>query len=185
MSDLVIHALSVGDGILAITGLPGRGGDYARDIAHLREWKPGIVLSMTTIDEMAAAGAQTLGNDIETGGSRWVHLPISNFGAPPPETMALWAQTSEAAVAALKGGGRVLVHCHGGCGRSGMIALRLMIAAGEAPLDAFARLRAVRNCAVETEAQMAWATDAQLEPDSVKPLDKVDYPVFHAHSRRK
>ena len=51
----------------------------------------------------------------------------------------------------------MLVHCRGGCGRSGMAVLRLMVEAGEAPEEALARLRAVRPCAVETEAQMDWA----------------------------
>ena len=39
-----------------------------------------------------------------------------------------------------------------------MAVLRLMIEAGEAPEVALPRLRAVRPCAVETEAQMTWAT---------------------------
>jgi hypothetical protein len=38
-----------------------------------------------------------------------------------------------------------------------MIILRLMIAAGEGPDAALARLRKTRPCAVETDAQMAWA----------------------------
>ena len=57
---------------------------------------------------------------------------------------------SNAALSALQGKGRVLIHCMGGCGRSGMAALRLMIEAGEAPGAALERLRAVRPCAVET-----------------------------------
>jgi protein-tyrosine phosphatase len=57
----------------------------------------------------------------------------------------------------LRSGGRVLVHCFGGCGRSGMAALRLMVAAGEGPESALHRLRASRACAVETEAQRLWA----------------------------
>jgi protein-tyrosine phosphatase len=158
MAHLVIHAFSVGEGILAITSLPGRNGDYVGDIAHIREWKPGLVLSMTTDAEMEVAGAQTLGGDVQTAGSSWAHLQIQNYGAPPNDVLALWPDASAAAVATLKGGGRVLLHCRGGCGRSGMIALRLMIEVGEAPLDAFARLRAVRNCAVETEAQMTRET---------------------------
>jgi hypothetical protein len=41
-----------------------------------------------------------------------------------------------------------------------MIALRLMVEDGEAPDAALARLRAARPCAVETNAQMRWATGA-------------------------
>ena len=38
-----------------------------------------------------------------------------------------------------------------------MVVLRLMMECGERPAAALARLRAVRPCAVETQAQMAWA----------------------------
>ncbi|MFX0541249.1 protein-tyrosine phosphatase family protein [Roseovarius sp. S4756] len=65
------------------------------------------------------------------------------------------------ALSALRGGGRVLFHCPGGCGRSGMAALRLMIAAAEAPDAAQERLRARRPCAVETSAQMRWPLRGQ------------------------
>jgi len=55
------------------------------------------------------------------------------------------------------GGGKVLVHCMGGCGRSGMAVLRLMVETGEPPHSALSRLRAARPCAVETDAQFDWA----------------------------
>ena len=38
-----------------------------------------------------------------------------------------------------------------------MIAMRLMVEAGETPDDALQRLRAVRRGAVETEEQRVWA----------------------------
>ena len=41
-----------------------------------------------------------------------------------------------------------------------MIALRLMIDSDEAPDTALTRLRAARPCAVETKAQLRWATGA-------------------------
>ena len=68
------------------------------------------------------------------------------------------AGRSRAALSALRGGGRVLVHCKGGCGRSGMIVLRLMVAAGEAPLVALERLRGIHPEAIETSGQLNWAT---------------------------
>jgi len=157
MSGLVIYALGVGDGILALTGLPGSGGDYAEDLSHIRDWRPALVISMTTGPEMAAAGAADLGADLQAMGCRWVHLPVPDFDAPPEAIIAKWSPVSQSALQALAGGGRVLVHCRGGCGRSGMVALRLMLESGEAPEAALARLRAVRPCAVETDAQMRWA----------------------------
>ena len=94
-------------------------------------------------------------------GTRWVHLPISDFGVPDGETARLWPGISARILRALSGGGRVLVHCRGGCGRSGMVALRLMIEAGEAQDEALLRLRRIHPRAVETGDQMAWAMDAE------------------------
>ncbi len=157
MTQLVIYALQVGGGTLAISPMPGRGGSYAEDLNVISDWKPGLVISMTTEVEMIQEGARNLGADIQSRASRWVHLPIEDFGAPSPETRTKWPEVSASARQALGGGGRVLVHCKGGCGRSGMIALRLMVECGEVPSLALKRLRAVRPCAVETDGQMNWA----------------------------
>lgn len=157
MSGLVLHALSVGGGILALSPLPGASGRYAEDLSLIHDWQPALVISLTTEEEMEARGAGSLGTDLRERGSRWVHLPLSDFGAPDRRWSLMWEDVSTNARAALRGGGRVLVHCHGGCGRSGMAVLRLMVECGETPDGALARLRAVRPCAVETDAQMRWA----------------------------
>lgn len=159
-----VFALSVGQGILAISPIPGADGDYAGDVQHLIEWKPAIVVSLVSEKELAAAGASGLWRDLMGAGSRCEHLPIHDFGVPDAAFDAAWPDLSAAARRALMGGGRILVHCRGGCGRSGMIALRLMIEIGEAPDDALARLRAVRTCAVETPHQLRWATAARRDP---------------------
>lgn len=157
MSAFVIHALRVGGGTLALAPLPGRGGNYAADVAHLRDWQPALVISMTTEAEMVEAGAGALGLDVQNAGTRWCSVPVADFGIPSPDQAELWGRASAAARAALAGGGRVLVHCRGGCGRSGMAVLRLMIEAGEEAGEALNRLRRLRPCAVETDAQMDWA----------------------------
>jgi protein-tyrosine phosphatase len=94
--------------------------------------------------------------DLAAAGVGWLHLPIPDFGTPSAALRAIWPETS----ARLRGSPRLLVHCMGGCGRSGMIALRLMIEAGEAPEPALTRLRDARPCAVETKAQLRWAFGA-------------------------
>jgi len=157
MGEFVIHALSVGDGIVAIAPMPGSSGDYAADLEHMGEWAPAFVISMTTRLEMVADGVEGLGAEMQKRGARWIHLPVGDFGVPEGEVARAWPEVSERTRAALRGGGRVLIHCKGGCGRSGMVALRLMVESGEKPEAALQRLRAVRPCAVETEAQYLWA----------------------------
>lgn len=154
------HTVSIGRGLLAISELPGLRGNYTADLKAIRDWAPGLVVSLTTQTEMDEAGSADLGAHLAERGSRWVHLPITDFGTPTESVLTRWPEVSSKARAALAGGGRVLFHCRGGCGRSGMAALRVMIEAGEAPDAALTRLRAVRTCAVETDAQLAWAKAA-------------------------
>lgn len=159
MSQLVVYALQVGGGTLALSSMPGRGGTYTEDLDLIADWKPGLVISMTTEVEMIQDGARNFGADIQGRASRWVHLPIEDFGTPPKEILDRWPRVGATARQALSGGGRVLVHCRGGCGRSGMVVLRLMVECGERPEAALKRLRTVRPCAVETNAQMLWAVE--------------------------
>lgn len=157
MSGFVIFALPVASGILGIAPMPGRGGHYAEDLAHLSDWKPALVISMVTELELVAHRATGLGADLQDLGTRWIQLPVDDMGAPDTAQEENWHVASKEALSALQGGGRVLIHCLGGCGRSGMAALRLMIEAGEDADTALPRLRSVRACAVETDEQMAWA----------------------------
>ncbi|WP_420586019.1 protein-tyrosine phosphatase family protein [Ruegeria sp.] len=112
---------------------------------------------MTTADEMQQLGAGRFGDDLRASGIAWTHLPVTDFGAPSEATDRAWKGVSAAAANALLRGGRVLAHCRGGCGRSGMIVLRLMVEHGEDADAALSRLRRVRSCAVETDGQMEWA----------------------------
>lgn len=162
MSGFIVFALPVARGIVGISPMPGRGGHYAEDIAHLKDWKPALVVTLATEAEMTAAGAGGLGNDLQNSGTRWFAFPVPDLGAPGFRQEADWRAVSRPALAALEGGGRVLIHCMGGCGRSGMAALRLMIESGEAAEPALQRLRAVRPCAVETGDQLDWARQGAI-----------------------
>ncbi len=156
---MVIAELVVGGGVLGLGPMPGRGGDYPRDLAQLLRWGPGLALTMTTAEELATQGAMGLPVDLASAGVTWLHLPIADFGAPSGSTLADWPAASVRARGVLAAGGRVWVHCMGGCGRSGTAALRLMVEVGEDPVVALERLRAVRPCAVETPEQFQWAAD--------------------------
>ncbi|PWG16818.1 phosphatase domain-containing protein [Salibaculum griseiflavum] len=158
MSEFVIYELPLLAGTLALSPIPGRTRHYGTDRDRLLAWGPAMVITMTTQAELDRKGSGGLGGDLAAYGIAWRHLPVEDFGAPGPEVEAAWPETSATARAMLAEGRRVLVHCFGGCGRSGMACLRLMVEAGEPPGSALTRLRAVRPCAVETDAQLAWAS---------------------------
>lgn len=153
---LPIHALPAGLGELALAPLPGRGG-FDAELADLVAWGPAAVVSMTTEAELRRCGAGALGARLAEAGIAWHHLPIPDFGAPGAEVTAAWPAVSADLRRHLSDGKRVVIHCYGGCGRSGMAALRLMVEMGEPGQGALHRLRQTRPCAVETDAQMDWA----------------------------
>ena len=157
MADYLIAELSLGNGWLGISGMPGRAGTYQSDLNTILRWNPDLVLTMTQDIELKYADAETFEQDLHASNIAWHHLPIPDMGAPPTKVQAQWLSTSELAATLLKNGGRILAHCYGGCGRSGMALLRLMVEAGEDVDAALLRLRSVRPCAVETGAQKDWA----------------------------
>lgn len=148
-----IAELTGGGGVLGLCPMPGRDGDYAGDLAAVLAWRPALVVTLAQTGELAARGAAGLPADLAAAGVDWLHLPIPDFGTPPVALRAKWPEIS----ARLRQTPRLLIHCMGGCGRSGMIALRLLIDSGEPADPALTRLRATRPCAVETKAQMRWA----------------------------
>lgn len=153
-----IAELEIAGGIKGICPMPGRTGDYAGDLAALLAWRPRLVVTLAEKGELAARGASSLPADLAAAGVDWLHLPIPDFGTPPRGMRQEWPEISKR----LQYVDRMVVHCMGGCGRSGMILLRLMIDAGEVPETALSRLRAARPCAVETKAQMRWAAGVDL-----------------------
>ena len=157
MADFPIFELPVGGGVVALSPVPGRNGSYAANLSIMLRWGADIVLSMTTSAELAQFSAERLGAELGMSNVVWLHLPIDDYGIPRTETQARWLDAETECLRVLEQGGRVLAHCRGGCGRSGMAVLRLMIANGEEPESALARLRTVRPCAVETDAQFEWA----------------------------
>jgi protein-tyrosine phosphatase len=152
--------IGCGGGTLGLGPMPGRSGNYAGDIAAVLAWGPALVVTLTEAAELEHVGAGGIGADLARAGVGWCHLPVPDFGVPEGAMARCWPDVARAVRRVLGAGGRVFVHCMGGCGRSGMIALRLMVEAGEAPGPALARLRAARPCAVETAAQSAWAAAA-------------------------
>jgi hypothetical protein len=149
--DFTIAEVPIGAGVAGICALPEAPGD----LAAIGAFKPDVVVSLTETHEMRHAGMNHPAADFAAMGLAWLHLPVPDYGIPGLAAdcdAALWRLGS-----VLDGGGRVLIHCRAGLGRSGSVLLALMIAAGEGGEAALHRLRSVRPGAVETEAQRLWA----------------------------
>lgn len=144
-------------GRIGLSRLPGRDGPLEEALAAIRDWGATLVVSMTEMEEMARRGVADLGERLAAHGIDWRHFPIRDYGAPQAAE-SRWPPLSAELHAELEAGGSLLLHCAGGCGRSGMVALRLFVERGVDPAEALALIRSVRPCAVETAEQQAWAT---------------------------
>ncbi|MFN3953049.1 MAG: protein-tyrosine phosphatase family protein [Pararhodobacter sp.] len=156
-AEFAIASLPLGRGTLGICPLPGHIGTLANNLACIGLFAPGLVISLVQQAEMELLGAAELPQGLLRAAIPWAHFPIADFGIPEGIAAARWPDVARRAQAVLARGGKVLVHCRAGRGRSGMVALRLMVEIGENPTAALERLRRARPGAVETEAQHLWA----------------------------
>ncbi len=152
-----VFEISVGPALLGISRLPGLQGNFLDDIEKIFNWKPATIISLTEQKEIDNLGASDFISLIEKEKIPWLQFPIKDFGIVDKAQEILWEPISKNIHQKIKAGGRILVHCRGGCGRTGMIVLRIMIEFGEDPDEALERLRRIRPCAVETKAQENWA----------------------------
>ena len=155
-----IFEMPLGQGKLAIAPLPGKAGSLAEDVARIEAWGASLVVTLTLSEELEELGVPELPSALMQRGVAWCHWPVRDFDVPDGDALCCWPEVFDTIKAVLRDQGQVLIHCRGGCGRSGMLALRVAVEMGEAPRDALQRLRAVRPCAVETWPQLRWAASA-------------------------
>lgn len=134
--------------------LPGRTGKPADDLARIRAWRPGLIVSLVEPAEWTAFGLGTLPVELAATAASVLAFPIPDYGTPAPGADA--PAMLDRAAATLHAGGAVLLHCQGGRGRSGMIAARLLVMAGATPEEAIRLVRTARPGAIETAEQEAW-----------------------------
>lgn len=143
-------------GWISLGPCPGRkdqGRDLAADIASIRASGAVSVLTLCEQQELDELGVGALGRAVVSAGLVWRHLPIPDFSTPSSTWELLWNVSGPLLRAHALGGHGIHLHCRGGCGRSGMIAARLLVELGVAPGEAIRRVRAARPCAIETTAQ--------------------------------
>jgi len=139
----------------AITGPWDR--DLKVDLAAITRFGARSLITLMEAAELTAARVPTdvLQSAAQTAELTWYHWPIVDFAAPDADFERLWQSEAAIICRQLLAGGKIVVHCRGGRGRSGLVAARLLIELGINPDDAIASVRAVQPMAMETTAQEA------------------------------
>lgn len=124
--------------------------------------KSGIdaVLCLATSEELSDHGMANMQDMFLHHALSWTHFPIQDFDIPSEADTKAWSALETILSERLKTGGRILIHCRAGFGRSGMIAARLLMACGSMPDDAVKMVRDARPGTIETPAQLDWARNA-------------------------
>ena len=147
------------DARIALCPYPGRGGSLGEDLRRLHAWGAQGLATLVEDHELVSLGLGSLPETLEALGMRWWHLPIRDMTAPGADFETRWRSVGPELHRLLLKGRAIALHCHGGLGRTGTIAARLLIEMGHPPLDAIAMVRAARSGSIETREQEAYLLD--------------------------
>lgn len=151
------------EGAIGVTLCPGKKDDSAMtgawrrdlgiDVSAIHSWGAQAVVCLMESFELELLDVKNLPSAVEKAGIAWFQLPIRDVSVPSADFERQWKVKGAELRAILSLGGRVLVHCRGGLGRSGLIAARLLVEFGMKPDAAIALVRKQRPGAIETSAQ--------------------------------
>jgi ADP-ribosyl-[dinitrogen reductase] hydrolase len=142
-------------------------GNLDADFKFIVAWGATAVVTLMHDRESRRPSIADLRKAAARASLEWHHLPIADGGVPVGEFEHTWTKSGPRLRAILRASGRVLVHCRGGLGRSGMIAARLLVELGEVPAIAIERVRHARPGAIETDLQEAHAVACRAIVDEM------------------
>ena len=159
---LVIGELQVapGQGFLGLTLCPGKKDrqrnwdrNIQQDLQRIKAWGATTVVTLMEDHEFSMLQVETLGRDVGALGMEWIHLPIVDVSIPDRRFETRWVTAGPKMHARLDTGERILIHCRGGIGRSGLVAGQILVERGIDPAEACNRIRRARPGAIETSEQ--------------------------------
>jgi len=162
---------TIGKGFFAIMARPSLEENDPASVVNISRLDINLVVSLLEINE-----ARTLGLDAEREqaralGMQFVSFPIPDMGIPT--SVEEFASLSKMLLKQIDAGANLLVHCHAGIGRSGLLAAGILLHCNLNPQQAFAHVSKMRGVRVpETPEQEDWlinnhaAIVGDLEKDS-------------------
>jgi len=133
--------LGAGRGQIGMTICPGKRGaseygaqwkrDLATDIAIIRAWGASTLLTLMESEEMRLLGIETIGEIAKKSSLHWYQLPIIDGSIPDNRFDTAWPHVGRTILNSLRSDEKIVVHCRGGLGRTGMIVSALLIEDGK------------------------------------------------------
>jgi ADP-ribosyl-[dinitrogen reductase] hydrolase len=129
--------------------------DLDADLAVIRQSGAEAVVTLMEGAELVSVHVPPaeLSSKVAGLGLEWHLLPISDTGIPNSGFEDLWTYSGLRLRDRLRQGGKIVIHCLGGLGRTGTVAARLLIELGESPENAIRSVRAARPGSIENTTQ--------------------------------
>lgn len=152
-----------GTGIIGMTLCPGKkirsymtgiwNRDLAIDFKVIQDWGAQAIVNLMEDHEYKLLGIPDYEEQLKSFPMEFFHLPIVDVNPPDQRFTTLWKSAGPKLRKILSNGGKILIHCRGGVGRTGTVAAQLLIELGMPHEDAIAAVRIARPGAIETGAQ--------------------------------
>ena len=140
---------------LIFTPCPGtKGTSVAEAIQVLKDAGAQAMVTMMTADELAERQAQSIPDWCDTLSISWFHLPVSDSCAPELPFEQAFAMQQNALITLLNNKTTIVIHCHGGSGRTGMMAAILMLAIGYKPGQVKSEIQRIRPNSLKSQVQV-------------------------------
>ena len=162
-------------GVIGMTMCPGKRDPYAAfgawdrdlqaDLQAIRAWGASAMVSLLEKHEFELVGLRDFEAQVSNA-FHWVWLPIPDGGVPGDRFETQWAVAGPEMRGRLADGGRILVHCRAGLGRTGMIVSRILVECGMKPAEAIRAVRRARPGTVETAHQEQYVLSLSRGPAS-------------------
>ena len=161
-SPLRIDAVAVPSdrGQIGMTICPGKHGagehgtawerDLSADLKVISEWGATALVTVMELSEKRKFGVTDLGVAATKSNLKWLHIPIADGAVPDNRFDDAWWRVAPTVLQYLRNGCKIVVHCRGGLGRTGLVVCLLLVEMDESPEQALKLVRAARPGTVET-----------------------------------
>ena len=146
---------TIGKGYFAIMARPSLEQSDPASVVNISRLGIHLVVSLLEVNEARTLGLDAERESVKALGMDFVSFPIPDMGLP--KSVEEFASLSKMLLKQVDAGTNILVHCHAGIGRSGLMAAGMLLHCDLDPQQAFAHVSKMRGVRVpETPEQEYW-----------------------------